>query len=460
MLPVTFGKQAQIKNHKEFSASTVAVSVSLSTLIVAYFELAPSFGLWWLMWTVVTTALGIYFVRVFAKKIWARLSTYKNRPTIHEFLGTEYDSKNLTIIAAICTSIGFLGVFATELTVGGKFLAGLVTVIPQWLSVIIICLIGLTYTLLGGYRIVIVTDRISMWAIWLFISSIAFFYIYYIGTHNNWHIDFQRLPPDILSIKWRDGLASFLLGIFLINVPFYVGDMSIWQRIAGAQEQKTVFKGLWSSVVNSALVWTALLLLAVFVYLVIVPVEGENPLITLLKTLGTGFGILGKALLFLSLFPLLMAMFSVASTQLTATLGALYEDIISKVKGVPLSERVESVKELRTARIILIIAALGSFGIVEMLSLTGFSIADLVFAIFGSQLSLTPLVLFSLFNKRQSISKLYPYAISAVVIGFLSGWTVAFVGKMIGDGNLVFISPVFSFGSSLLIMIIGKIRTN
>jgi Na+/proline symporter len=458
MLPVTFGKQAQIKNHREFSASTVAVSVSLSTLIVAYFELAPFFGLWWLMWTVVTTALGIYFVRLFAKRIWERLSTYKNRPTIHEFLGTEYNSRMLTIISAICTSIGFLGVFATELTVGGKFLAGLVTVIPEWVSVIIICLIGLTYTLMGGYRVVIVTDRIGMWAIWLFIIVISGFYLYSIKVNLNWHVDLNKLPPDILSIKWRDGLTSFLLGIFLINVPFYVGDMSIWQRIAGAQKRETVFKGLWSSVINSALIWTALLLLAVFVYLVIVPVEGENPLITLLKTIGTGFGVVGKGLLFLSLFPLLMAMFSVSSTQLTATLGAVYEDIISKIKGVPLSERIESEKELRLSRRILIIAALSSFGVVQVLTLSGFSIADLVFSIFGSQLSLTPLVLFVLFNQKGALDKLYPYAIAAVILGFLSGWTVAFIGKIGGDGNLVFISPVFSFGISLLVMIIGKLN--
>jgi hypothetical protein len=46
VLPVQLGHAAIVAHHKEFSASTVATSISLATVVVAFYELAPFLGLW------------------------------------------------------------------------------------------------------------------------------------------------------------------------------------------------------------------------------------------------------------------------------------------------------------------------------------------------------------------------------------------------------------------------------
>ncbi|MFT6961863.1 MAG: Na+/H+ antiporter NhaC, partial [Flammeovirgaceae bacterium] len=116
MLPISGGKQASVRNSSEFSASTVATTISLATVVVAFYELVPYFGVW-LFWCVLTTSAGIFVVRLIAPKIWERLSHYKTKPSLHEFLGLEYESDSLALVGAVCTSLGFLGAFAVELTV-------------------------------------------------------------------------------------------------------------------------------------------------------------------------------------------------------------------------------------------------------------------------------------------------------------------------------------------------------
>ena len=57
LLPLASGRQAKIKSSAEFSTSTVATTVSLATVIMAFFELSRYLGLW-LLWTVITTVAG------------------------------------------------------------------------------------------------------------------------------------------------------------------------------------------------------------------------------------------------------------------------------------------------------------------------------------------------------------------------------------------------------------------
>jgi len=226
MLPLALSKQARVNNATEFSASTVATTISLATVVMAFFELAQKFGLW-LLWTVLTTSAGLFVVRLFAKKIWNKISSYDHRPTLHEFLGTEFNSTALSYVGAICTSLGFLGAFAVELTVGSKFFSALVPNIQPWLVVIVLSVVAFLYTAMGGFRAVIVTDRIQMVSIWLLLLALPVFYIYYVYTHNGWAENITHIPQGILSFSYRADLLAFMLGVFVINVPTFISDMSL-----------------------------------------------------------------------------------------------------------------------------------------------------------------------------------------------------------------------------------------
>ncbi len=454
ILPLGFGDRARVRSSGEFSASTVATTISLATVVIAFFDLAGQFGLW-LFWTVLTTSVGLLVVRVFASRIWHRMGAYDHRPTLHEFLGTEFNSEALSYVSAVCTSMGFLAAFAVELTVGSLFFAWLVPGVPSWIVVMILSAVAFIYTAAGGFRAVIVTDRIQMLSIWLLLIALPAFYIYYAVGHGGWSANIGRIPEDVLSFSYRPGLIPFLLGIFIINVPTFISDMSIWQRIAGADEDKTVVGGLWSSVFGSAVTWSMFAILACLGFMVIGRADDGNPLVPLLNVIGKTGGVFAGAVLFFVVLGLYGAMLSTASTQLIAVSHTIYEDVFSHKRRKSLKERLPLKSELMISRSILIVAAVISTLLVQLLGRVGFSVVDLVFAIYGAQVGLCPLVISGLLLPRERLAGMSDWAASAVSAGFVIGWGGAAFGRVMGNANIVFLAPAFSLGVSTLLLCAG-----
>jgi Na+/proline symporter len=242
----------------------------------------------------------------------------------------------------------------------------------------------------------------------------------------------------------------------VINVPTYISDMSIWQRIAGAQEHKTVVKGLFRSVVGAAITWASIVTIACFAFMFIVPVRGTNPLITLVRTIEDDKGPVAGIILFFTTLGLYGAMLSTASTQLIAVSHTVYEDIFSRIRKHSLKERIGSIKELHISRVILILAAVISTVLVHILSNIGrFSIADFVFAIYGAQVGLCPLAIAAVLLKKERLQKLSKWAVGAISAGFIVGWGSAILGKIMLNENIVYISPVSSLVISSLILFAG-----
>ncbi len=454
MLPLGFDSQARVENSAEFSASTVATTISLATVIMAFFNLAQSVGLW-LFWTVITTTLGLLVVRLFAKTIWQRLSVYDHRPTLYEFLGNEYDSRVLAYVGAVCTSLIFLSAFAVELIVGSKLFAQLVPAVPPWVVVIVLSVVAFSYTAVGGFRAVIVTDRIQMISIWLLLLALPVFYVFYIAGHGGWAENFAKIPAGTFRLEFKNAPVAFILGIFVMNTMTYVSDMSIWQRIAAAKQTRTVTRGLWSSVLGSAAAWSLFVVLACLVFMIVTPAQGVNPLLSLLEVIRDTAGVLPGAVLFVVCLGLYGAMLSTASTQLIAVSHTLYEDVFAHIRKHPLAERLTLKGELAISRTILVIAAIFSTVLVQLLSLAGFSIVDMVFAIYGAQVGLCPLVIAALLLPKDKLKGMSAWAAVAVSAGFIAGWEAALLGRFTQNQNLVFLAPVFSLIVSSAFLCVG-----
>jgi len=420
MLPLGFDRQARVENSAEFSASTVATTISLATVIMAFFNLAESVGLW-LFWTVITTSLGLLVVRLFAKKIWQRLSVYDHRPTLYEFLGSEYGSRVLAYVGAVCTSLIFLSAFAVELIVGSRLFAQLVPDVPSWVVVVVLSMVAFGYTAFGGFRAVI----------------------------------FAKIPDGALRLDPKEIPVAFVLGIFVMNTMTYVSDMSIWQRIAAAKQTRTVTGGLWSSVAGSAATWSLFVILACLVFMIVEPQEGVNPLLSLLEVIRDTGGVLAGVVLFVVCLGLYGAMLSTASTQLIAVSHTLYEDVFAHIRKHPLAERLALKSELTVSRSILVVAAVFSTVLVQLLSVAGFSIVDMVFAIYGAQVGLCPLVIVALLVPRERLKGMSAWAAVAVSAGFISGWEAALLGRFTDNTNLVFLAPVFSLVVSSGFLCVG-----
>ena len=452
LFPVVFGTNARVNTVDEFSNSTVATTVSLATIVLAYFELAGYFGLY-LLWTVLTTAIGMLIVSLVSKRIWQKMSAFSHRPSLHEFLGIEYNSPSVALIASVCTSIGFLLIFATELIVGSRFLAKLVPTIPEWITVVFLSSVGFIYTLYGGFRAVIKTDQLQMKFIWALIIGLTAYYIYYVLENGGLAVRLAKVPNGILDFSPRAGLGSFLFGIAVMNIPTHISNMSIWQRIAGAQKPEIMEKGVRNSIWGLVFSWGMLTLLACFAYLIVSPQNSQGLLTDLLITMGDS--IFGRIILFIVVLGLYGAMLSTASTNLIVVTHTVSEDIFAKFKTATLSERINSQKEFLSSRLILVSAAVLAIFLVEGLKYVGFSVADLVFAIYGGSLALFPPIIVALYSERSKLKVLSSFATIGVILGFLSGWGTAICGKIIAESNLIFLSPAVSIASSFLILFIG-----
>ena len=380
------------------------------------------------------------------------MNTYDHKPSLHEFIGTEYNSRSVIFAASACTSIGALLIFATELIVGSRFLAGLIPEIPEWITVTFMCTIGFLYTAVGGFRAVITTDRLQMKFIWGLIVVLVIAYSIHIFD-TGFSVSLAKVPNGIFDFSPRRGLFFFLIGIAIMNIPTHISNMSIWQRISGAQQPEFVVKGFRQSIWGTALSWGSLATLACCAYMIVTPENDKTLFTDMLAVISENP--LGKIFLFFIVLGLYGAMLSTASTLLIVVTHTISEDIIARMKSATLTERINSKNEFIQTRIILAIAALIAIFLVEGLKYIGFSIADLVFAIYGGSLALFPLILFALLGKREKLQKLSSYAVCAVSLGFLAGWGTAVYGKIIGNGNLIFLSSGFSISVAFIVILIG-----
>ncbi|MFA5180619.1 MAG: hypothetical protein WC405_04815 [Syntrophales bacterium] len=453
-LPITsHDSQAIVKNTKEFSSATVATTISLATVILAYAELAGYMGTW-LFWTVITTAIGIFAMRMASPFIWRKLTEKGTwRPTLHEFLGTSYDSLVLKKGAALCTSFGFISALAVELTVGSRFLNSLVPVVPVWLALLVVAGIGVGYTTIGGFRVVVVTDRIQMFAIWMSLAALGLLEIIGISLAGGVSFIIEKVPATMYNFSWREGLYAFLIGIAVINIPTFIADMSIWQRIAASNDEETVKRGLNRSVISALFSWGALATIACLLVVLVSPKNGENQLITFILQMGTSHSVLVGLLLLVVIIGLYAASLSTASTQLIAAGHTLHTDILRS--SYDKEELAHSRKELNVSKLILTICAIVAIFIVEGLRALGFSIADLVFAVYGAQLGMVPVVISALIFRKDILKKIGSFATFGVLVGFAAGWGAAGYGKLSANGDLVFLSPVISLIISTVTLLIG-----
>jgi Na+/proline symporter len=451
ILPVILGRNARVVSHREFSASTVAATISLATVVVAFYELVPTLGLW-LLWPAVTTAMGLGVFGLLAERVWKKMADYEYRPTLHAYLGTEFASKRLAFVASVFTAVGYLTAFAVELTVGSRFLTPLLPRIPTIVFVASMAAVSFIYTGLGGFRTVVVTDRLQMGFIWLLLIATGAYYVVIVQS-NGIDASIERIPPELRSLSWQDGRISFVLGILIMNLLTYIGNMGLWQRISGSQRPEIVSAGLWSSVRSAALSWSLLAFAAVGAFMIVTPVQGENLLVTVLKSMqSTAFGL---AVIFFIVLGLLGAMLSTASTQLMAVAHTIYEDLVAPFRKAGLRERVGLRREVLFSRAILTLSAAVSVAVVEVLRAVGFSVADLAFAVYGAALGLVPPILMTLYLPRTVTRRLSASAMIAVSLGFISCWSVAGYGRLHGDGNMVFLSPVVSTIVATVVMTTG-----
>ncbi|MBL7105561.1 MAG: sodium:solute symporter family protein [Bacteroidales bacterium] len=184
-------------------------------------------------WLLFTGLIGAWISGVFLiPKVWelAHIKKFLTFPQLFEHF---YDYK-VALIAGIISAIGYIGFTSSQMLAGAKLADAAFTVIDQRTAVIIMGVIIIGYTALGGLKAVVFTDSVQ-WSILL----IGLIFVGIPVSYNlvgGWKVISATLPQEFFSltnITWQQ-----LVNWFVTIVPIWFVGMTLYQRIYATRSKK------------------------------------------------------------------------------------------------------------------------------------------------------------------------------------------------------------------------------
>jgi len=326
-------------------------------------------------------------------------------------------SPNVALIAGIISAIGYIGFTSSQILAGAKLASGSFSGLSLNEAVLIMGLIAVIYTVLGGIKAVIYTDTIQ----WIILMGGLVFIGIPISYYAVGGIDAIRntLGPEFLSltnVEWQD-IANWVITI----IPIWFVGMTLYQRIFACKDEKTAkrawfFAGLFEYPIM-AFMGVFLGLLArvaaaqgMFDYLGpenISATDPEQGLPMLLRT------VLPVGLMGVMMSAYFSAILSTADSCLMAASGNVVSDILRRFFKFDL----ESKKAYRISMVTTFVIGAASLIIASNMK----SVLDLMLSSYAFMVSgLTVPLIGGLFWKRRTIKG----ALGAMVIG---GFTTLFL---------------------------------
>lgn len=149
-----------------------------------------------------------------------------------------YFNKEVAMIAGIISLIGYIGFTSSQVLAGAKLAGATFPSISITDAVIIMGVIAVVYTVIGGIKAVIYTDTIQ-WII-LMVGLIGIGIPIAYSKIGGLEAVQEVLPPEFLSLSnlsWTDAV-NWLITI----VPIWFVGMTLYQRIYACRDEKTAKK--------------------------------------------------------------------------------------------------------------------------------------------------------------------------------------------------------------------------
>jgi SSS family solute:Na+ symporter len=190
-------------------------------------------------WMLFTGLLGAWLSAVLLIPKVHKLSGMHQFLSFPQFLEKSYNKK-VALIAGIISAIGYLGFTSSQILAGAKLASASFIDLNLTSALIIMGVIAVTYTVMGGLKAVIYTDTIQ----WLIlIAGLCFIGIplayFKVGGFQALK---THLEPEFLSlvnVQWQT-LLNWLITI----LPIWFIGMTLYQRIYAAKSEK-VAKKAW-----------------------------------------------------------------------------------------------------------------------------------------------------------------------------------------------------------------------
>jgi len=189
-------------------------------------------------WLLFTGLLGAWLSGVLLIPRISQLARDKGFLSFPQFLDHTF-GKRVALLAGVISAIGYLGFTSSQILAGAKLAASTFDGLKMEQALLIMGVIAVGYTVLGGLKAVIYTDTIQ----WIILMSGLIFIGIPFAYKSIGGIEAIRttLDPSFLSLKeisWQQ-LVNWMFTI----IPIWFIGMTLYQRIYAAKDQKTAQKG-------------------------------------------------------------------------------------------------------------------------------------------------------------------------------------------------------------------------
>ena len=189
-------------------------------------------------WLLFTGLLGAWLSGVFLIPKVSDLARKKGFLSFPQYLAHVFD-KRVALLAGIISAIGYIGFTSSQLLAGAKLASSTFPSISLNQALLIMGVVAVVYTVIGGLKAVIYTDTVQwiVLMVGLIFVGLPFAYVAIGGMEAIK----ATLEPSFLSltaISWQK-IVNWMFTI----IPIWFIGMTLYQRIYAAKDTKTAQKG-------------------------------------------------------------------------------------------------------------------------------------------------------------------------------------------------------------------------
>jgi SSS family solute:Na+ symporter len=188
-------------------------------------------------WMLFTGLIGAWLAAVFLIPRLYEMPQIKEFHSFPQVLGAFYNPK-VAVVAGIISAIGYIGFSASQILAGAKLASVTIDGLSLKPAVIILGLIAVGYTVLGGMKAVIYTDTFQ-WSILIIGLAIIGLPLAYF-TVGGWESIQASVAPEMLSMTNVSGIT--ILNWAITIIPIWFIGMTLYQRIFACGNEKEAKK--------------------------------------------------------------------------------------------------------------------------------------------------------------------------------------------------------------------------
>ncbi len=196
-------------------------------------------------WLLFTGLVGAWLAAVFTVPLLKKLDLKHGLLTFPDFLALRYN-KRVAALAAFISGIGYLGFTAGQILAGGKLAAASIFsdmpgIDPLHFSLIVMTLIVVLYTVMGGLKAVVYTDTVQ----WIVLLAGLLFLGFPFAYHSlgGWSAISNTLPDTHFSLL-HIAPVTVVNWAFSI-VPIWFIAMTLYQRVYASPDVKQARKAFF-----------------------------------------------------------------------------------------------------------------------------------------------------------------------------------------------------------------------